>query len=942
MKLTLALLAAALLILPALGQEATVRVAATGSASARVGGEEIMSVSPGLYLHPWQGRSFSAPTDQEDLGSVLTLEDGRVVCKAGVESLAEGFRLSYAMTPSTDLRVNSVHMSFTLPTSLWVGAEWSTGDSEGTIPAAFEQGQPASGITNLAITRPGGPRVVFDSTEDHPILLQDNRQWNSDNLEVRVGPQNGDGIDWAAGDTVTVIVEVDLGMPTEIERDQPVTLEASEEWVPFENRIEIAPGSALDWSHMELADGPAGKYGPVVVGESGHFEFADRPGEPVRFYGVNLCFGACYPTHAQADQLATRLRSLGYNSVRIHHYERDLIDQGADDSLTFREDQLDRFDYLMAACKREGLYVTTDVYVSRPVKRAEIFGAGEGNIAQDEFKMLVLVDEAAFQNLAEFARRFFGRVNPYTGMSLAEDPLLATLVVVNEGNGGNFVGGLEGQVREAWQQRWNEWLLERYGNREALANAWGDALGAGEDPAQGTVMPTGNGDKRQVDQFQFICQMHLRLFERMREVLQDELGCQALLTDQNGWTEPLANQVLRGEYDFVDSHMYWDHPSFLENPWQLPTRGWSEGRSAVAAGGAGARDRAMIRVLGKPFTISEFNYVVPNAHRAEGGLLMGAAAAIQDWDGLYRFSYSHQQERTFEPMGLSFFDLASDAINQSADRLAVALFLRGDLPPAEPLVAMGVPGDLLTADLESMPRVDGPLTNLAYTAKVGTALPGWTGDADVVFGAIDPSANEGVPAEVGPRHSEAMDAALKALRDSGALPAGNLSDPASRWWQSPDGGLLINGESGVATIDSERTAAIFRATAGSVDAGGMYAEIHGSGGMVWATSVDGQPLASSDRILVSHLTEILSSGMRFAELDRVTLQEWGGLPLLARRDPATISLTLDEPGAYSVYALATDGERLGEVAATTADGRLTFTADPGAFETGCIYYEIAR
>jgi len=51
---------------------------------------------------------------------------------------------------------------------------------------------------------------------------------------------------------------------------------------------------------------------------------------------------------------------------------------------------------------------------------------------------------------------------------------------------------------------------------------------------------------------------------------------------------------------------------------------------------------------------------------------------------------------------------------------------------------------------------------------------------------------------------------------------------------------------------------------------------------------------------------------------------------------------LYEPGAYTVYALATDGARLGQVPASIDAERLTFTADPAAFEGGCIYYEVAR
>lgn len=934
------LAAVSLYVAPAMAQEAVVRVSTMGSGSVRVEGTELMTFAPGLYLEGWQYRSFAVPADGGPMVSEMRVEGGRVVCLAEIEGTDRGFRLTYRMTPEAVIRVNSIHMSFTLPARLWAGASWEAEGTRGEVPVVYESTHLHAAPGFVSLLREGQPPVAFRCLTGQSLLLQDSRQWG-DNLEVRVGPSDAGGMEWAAGETVAITVEVDLGMPTEIEQDRPVTLEASDEWVPFQNRLDIIPGSALDWTSMGLAEGPAGRYGHVVVGESGHFEFEQRPGEPVRFYGINLCFGASYPTHEQADRLVARLRALGYNSVRIHHYESELVGWDAPDSLSFQEAQLDRFDYLMAACKREGLYVTTDLYVSRPVRRAEVFGEGEGTLPQDDFKMLVLVHEPSYENLAEFARRFLGHVNPYTGLSLGQDPLLATLVVINEGNGGNFIDGIGGEVREAWQRAWNEWMLERYGDRDALAEAWGPALGDQEDPAAGTVDLTSGSDPRGADRYRFICDRHLRLYRRIRDLLTNELGVRALLTDQNGWTEPLGNQVLRGEYDFVDSHMYWDHPSFLQNPWSLPSRGWSAGRSAVGEGGAGARDRALLRVVGKPFTISEFNYVVPNAHRHEGGLLMGAAAAIQDWDGLYRFAYSHQNDRSFTPMALDYFDVASDPISQASDRLAVALFLRRDLAPADPLVTVRVPPDLLEGRAGSMPRAEGGLEPLAYTARLGSTLDDEDG-ADVAFGALDPSANVGIPTSVGQRSAEALPAVLGALRERGLLPESSLCDPSSGVWQSPSGEVLIDGAQAVATVATDRTSAVFRASAGSADAGVLGVDLRDAGGMVWATSVDGEPLVASGRILVSHLTEILNSGMRFGELERVTLLGWGDLPLLVKRVPATISLGLDDPAAYTIYALAPDGERLGQVPASSEGGRLTFTADPGLFDGGCIYYEVVR
>ncbi len=53
------------------------------------------------------------------------------------------------------------------------------------------------------------------------------------------------------------------------------------------------------WLHK-----PAGKFGPIRIGADGHlYAGAQR----VRFWGVNLCFGACFPRKEDAEKIAARM-----------------------------------------------------------------------------------------------------------------------------------------------------------------------------------------------------------------------------------------------------------------------------------------------------------------------------------------------------------------------------------------------------------------------------------------------------------------------------------------------------------------------------------------------------------------------------------------------------------------------------------------------------------
>ena len=85
-------------------------------------------------------------------------------------------------------------------------------------------------------------------------------------------------------------------------------------------------------------------------------------------------------------------------------------------------------------------------------------------------------------------------------------------------------------------------------------------------------------------------------------------------------------------------------------------------------------------IFGKPFTVTEFNYVCPNRHRAEGGPLIGAYASLQNWDGLFRFSRAPHSAFVVKQQPLDVFEAANDPLAQLSERLK-ELKQSGTLPP---------------------------------------------------------------------------------------------------------------------------------------------------------------------------------------------------------------------------------------------------------------------
>ncbi|MBQ6339177.1 MAG: hypothetical protein IJI36_08540, partial [Kiritimatiellae bacterium] len=164
----------------------------------------------------------------------------------------------------------------------------------------------------------------------------------------------------------------------------------------------------------------------------------------------------------------------------------------------------------------------------------------------------------------------------------------------------------------------------------------------------------------------------------------------------------------------------------------------------------------------------------------------------------------------------------------------------------------------------------------------------------------------------------------------------------SNWVQtvSANPALGFDREKGAFTIDTPRTCGGF-APEGTIIAGPLVASLGGTAATVWASSLDGAPVASSRRILLTHLTDVQGEGAKFADPEKTILLRFGKGSLV-RNGTARIARALADPAAYAVYELETSGKRLGTVSAEAKDGKLTFTAAVDGPHGARMLYEIAR
>jgi hypothetical protein len=258
--------------------------------------------------------------------------------------------------------------------------------------------------------------------------------------------------------------------------------------------VEPQPGSALDTSGLNHQ--PAGARGAIIV-RDGQFVTAND-GQRIRFWGCNLSSDEAFVDAATADRLARRLAQGGVNVARLHHLDNpwsvnsggSLWKPGSTDRVHIDPQQLDRLHRVVAALKAQGIYSNVNLKVSRTLTAAD--GFPESITAAPGFqKRLDYFQERIVELQKDFARQLLAPKNPYTGLSLAEDPAVAAVEINNENSllglrtreAGDGLETLPEPFRAELTALWNAWLAERYASDEALARAWtAGATPRGESP----------------------------------------------------------------------------------------------------------------------------------------------------------------------------------------------------------------------------------------------------------------------------------------------------------------------------------------------------------------------------------------------------------------------------------------------------------------------------
>ncbi len=220
----------------------------------------------------------------------------------------------------------------------------------------------------------------------------------------------------------------------------------------------------------------------VSVDSAGHFLVGERP---YRFFGGNLTFYAAFPDKSESATIAARMRKYGLNLMRFHHIDNPWASgslfYNVDGTRDFNELNLDRLDYMLYQLKQHGVYINMNLNVSRTFEESD--GVVDADSLSDYGKGLTIFDPHMIALQKEYAKDLLTHVNPYTGTTLAEDPALAMMEIINENS--LFRMWYSGDIRPIaqggkvpmyyWNQLdslWHDYLRARYSSTAEINDAW--------------------------------------------------------------------------------------------------------------------------------------------------------------------------------------------------------------------------------------------------------------------------------------------------------------------------------------------------------------------------------------------------------------------------------------------------------------------------------------
>ncbi len=701
----------------------------------------------------------------------------------------------------------------------------------------------------------------------------------------------------AGGATMTQAVTLELPTAARFEPDNRWV--DTSDWLVYEHQNDFAPGSVIgmeDWLHR-----PAGKHGWMQI-DGEKLRFAD--GTPAKLFGTGASWGRFLVSEEKAAQWADKLAKHGINVIRLipmaGHGHQGVMQ--ADDHCPLDPALVELFDNIHAAMRERGVYVGWSPQyhtVLTPADRDRVWdydelmkGAPDGDVTYNVFNIAPDLQNLMIQQTLALLTH----TNRHTGLRYADDPAIPWIEMRNENdiffNFDNF-GAVEKNFPgyfKKFQERYNDFLQEKYKSQEALEQAWGSHYPQGQTLAARDIRPQYIhwGFKEiapppVADTMHFMYLEQRAFYERYAKAIR-ETGYQGAL-DGSCWQAAslqghLLNLLTDFEVGIIDRHNY--GPTPLDNP------------------GVGNMSFGFQQVKGRPFNASEWG-----GGPVDVPTLAIYGLGLQGWD--ISCQYASNASDIFNKRIRDCNNSSDDFIQISQMPALARMVYRGDVQEGNSVATrrVGIP-DLLAGKVGFYEHFSllGGANNKEFSAVVPSAAL-MAGRVLIEF--VDgPTPEPAVIEEVS-----------------------KYNDPKAQIVRSNTGQLFWDYSGrGYYTVNTPGSQAVIGHVAGrSIDLADVTLETDSSAPVkLYVTALDKEAtIKTGQRLLITALGRDANTGMKFDEFNVEHPVIEGNEPLLI--EPLTVNVTLKRGGVKSVRPLDHSGRlREGAQLLPVKDGK-AFTLD---------------
>lgn len=619
-----------------------------------------------------------------------------------------------------------------------------------------------------------------------------------------------------------------------------------------------------------LLDARAGKHGFIQI-KNGHLATSD--GQRIRFWGVNITDWSKgsrqIPSMQDAPFWAATLARFGVNCVRFQFLDletpRGLIDSRRQDTRTLDAEQLDREDFFIDQLEKRGIYIDLNLLVGRPFKTAD--GVQDAQLLRQGAKGTSLFDLRMIELQKEYARQLLAHRNPYTKLKYTDDPAVAIVEINNENALNIGYRAPSPFYRQELSGMYNQWLT-KHRTSEQIAE-----LRSISGVDANTLVPliTWRGQaatappERFYAEAEFYNDVQRDYFTDMENYLKRELGAKSLViatADHNHAASGYPILLATSSLDVIDGHTYWQHPNMyvrkstmVNDPFNSTVVELS--RSAIA---------------GKPYIVSEVNNPFPNDYAGEGIPILAAYGALQDWDGIFWYTFEPKIDPAWKPYVGDPFDISLDPVKMPELAAGALMFLRSDIEKARKVVQRSYT-EKQVFDSMLLPSTERPY----FTPGFPLYLP--------LEDEVRISSLNGAPTQ-----------------PFSKIPAPDpiVSDTQQLTWYSS------SEQSGLVTIDTPRTQALIGfVQANGKAVGNLSASVDNTFCTILLISMDEKPIAQASKLLLVAGGRVENTGQQWNTAG-TNVTNWGTPPTLIEQVNGVIILHHLE-GARAVHLQPIDG-----------------------------------